>query len=123
MSDQDQAISVNSAEIVFNNRNGIPVTLTVEAPIGTPTGIVQTVPAMSTAHLPLGMNNLQSVLLTVEDSAHGMSRQSFAMAPPTVGRPCYLESVTVDYVIGSFTGTLNARTPGFLEEETKKEAY
>jgi hypothetical protein len=105
-------MSVRFTEVEFTNKNSIEVDVMVEAPIGTPVGGgAYKVPGNKTLPLVLGVYDVQSILLDVKDEGHPEGyKQSFAVAAPTKGRPCYLESAAVEYTIGSFTGTVKART-------------
>jgi hypothetical protein len=103
-------MAVHFTGILFRNHNSIPVELTVEAPIGTQVNGPQTVAANSSATINPRVQNCSSTLLTIEDGAHGTAGQTFALAQPGAGRPSYLESVDVDYTIGSFWGALRGRT-------------
>jgi hypothetical protein len=104
-------MSVHFAKVVFRNKNNIDVKLTVEAPIGKVVSGPQTVAANSTATINPGVNDCLSVLLSVDDSAHGTTKQTFAMATPKTGegRSSFLESVEVEYTIGDFKGSVQAR--------------
>jgi hypothetical protein len=104
-------MSVRFAKVVVRNRNNIDVKLTVEAPVGKVVSGPQTLAANSTATITPGVDDCLSVLLSVEDSAHGTTKQTFAMATPKSGegRYSYLESVEVEYTIGDFKGSVQAR--------------
>ena len=103
-------MSIRFAKVMFRNRNSIDVNLTVEAPIGKVVSS-ETVSANSSATIIPGVDDCPSVLLSVDDSAHGTTKQTFAIAPPKPceGRHSYLEAVEVDYTIGDFKGTVLAR--------------
>jgi hypothetical protein len=105
-------MSVRFAKVVFRNRNSIDVNLTVEAPSGKVISGPQTVTANSSTTINPGIDDCLSVLLSVDDSAHGTTRQTFVLATPKAGegRYSYLESVDVEYTIGDFKGSLQGRT-------------
>ncbi len=104
-------MSVRFAQVQIQNTNSIDVTLRVEAPIGTPVGGSHTIRANSTATVSVGVDNCPSVLLAVDDSAHGTTKQTFMLASPArgEGRPAYLEAVEVVYSIGDFKGNVRGR--------------
>jgi hypothetical protein len=105
-------MSIRFGEVVFHNKNNIDVGVRIEAPIGT--GVVSGTPVAKngTARIPVGRDNCASVAIVANDGSHDEYRQTFAVNTPGsgLGRPAYLESVEVDYVIGSFSGGFTART-------------
>jgi hypothetical protein len=105
-------MSVRFSEIRFLNTNSIDVTVRVEAPIGSPVGRPHTVRGDSTATVPVGVDDCRSVLLAVDDGAHGTTTQTFALAPPESGqgRAAYLEAADVVYSIGDVKGVVRGRT-------------
>ena len=105
-------MSVNFRTIGFTNRNNIDVSLTVEAPIGSPVGPPRRVPANQMVTVNPGVRDCLSTLLSVDDGSHTPEIQAFAMVPPKAGEGvrAYLSSVEVAYVVGSFRGSVVSRT-------------
>src|SRR5688572_20246885 len=99
-------MAVQFREVLFRNDNNIDVTLTVEAPIGTTVSGPQTVPAQTNVTVTPNVRNCSSVRFIAADPTHGEVRQTFAVAPPTVGRPAFLDRVRTVYTIGNFEGAL-----------------
>ena len=103
-------MSIPFVEVVFYNTNGIDVNLTIEAPAGTVVSGPQTVRGNSTVTVRPGVDNCPSTVIIASDATHGEYKQSFGLATPSSGRRGYLESVNVRYGIGSFSGSIKART-------------
>jgi len=103
-------MSIRFASVEFKNTNGIPVGLTVEAPIGTVVN-QQTVPANTTVTINPAATDCPSVLLAVLEHDGVTYRQSYAMTKPKSGEglPSYLEWAKVGYRVAEFWGAVQAR--------------
>lgn len=104
-------MAVRFREVLFRNRNSIPVFLSVDAPVGTVVWGPTTVAAASNVTIDPGVSDCQSVQLSVTDSAHhDPVRQTFAVERPAAGIPAHLDALTASYVIGTVEGRFTART-------------
>jgi hypothetical protein len=107
---QEISMSIHFKEVTIKNTNSITLTLTLEAPIGTPLGKSWEIPADGTRTIDPGVSDCPSVLLAIKDSAHTETKQTFGLSSPQHGRPTFLESVVVVYNIGNFNGSVQAHT-------------
>lgn len=105
-------MSVRLGEVAFRNNNNIDVTVGIEAPIGTSVVSGTTAAANQTVKIPVRRDNCASIAIIAKDDEHGEYRQTFTVSAPAprTGQPAYLESVELQYVIASFSGSFTART-------------
>jgi len=101
-------MSVKLEEVVFQNDNGIEVSLTVEAPVGHTVVDQHPVEANATYRVQPGVENCTSILLVAKAASHDADREEFTVS----GRPtqAYLKQVSARYVIGSIHGSVAGRT-------------
>ncbi len=91
-------MSVQFTKVVFHNTASVDVTLTVEAPAGHRVAGPQTVTQNSSATINPAVTDCPSVLLrVVSDADPAEETQSFSVNPPLS-----LQTVDVNYFIGSF---------------------
>jgi hypothetical protein len=99
-------MSVQFATVVFNNNNSVDVSLTVEAPIGNRVIGPVTVKLNSSRTINPRQNDCASVVLRVtSDADPDEETQTFEVVAPL-----YLRTLDVNYLIGSFAGSVNAGT-------------
>ena len=101
-------MAVRFEEIVFQNENGISVSLTLEAPVGRTVVKDHPVSEGQTYKVAPGVDNCSSALCIARASGHEEDRQEFT----TLGRPenAFLLRLSLRHLIGSIHGTVIGRT-------------
>jgi hypothetical protein len=103
-------MSVRFEQVVLQNMTGITdLSLSIEAPLGTPVYGPKPLPANDSVTVPVFRDNCPSTVLIVDDPDHGNTKQSFA-AVAELGLPSYLQSVEAKYYVGEIFGRMIAST-------------
>src|SRR6516162_6155970 len=99
-------MSVRFESVLFQNMTGITdLSLSIEAPKGTPVYGPNPLPANGSVTVPIFRDNCPSTVLIVDDPSHGTIKQSFA-AVSELGLPSYLQSVEAQYYVGEIFGRM-----------------
>ena len=101
-------MAVKFEEIVFQNENSVPVTVTIEAPPGHIVVRQHPVGENSSYQVEPGVHDCSAVLFVAQAPSHDPERQQFSVA----GSPThpFLKRADAKYKIGSFHGAVVART-------------
>ena len=100
-------MSTTFREFTFQNRNGVSVALTLEAPVGTP--IIQTeVRGMQSVTFTPNVSDIRAAKLTIVASGHENYPDVETFELGGSPYPLYFETLNAHSNIGSIHGTVSA---------------